>query len=74
MNNINYATEMQKIIKEAHVLTYGDVLVSFLKLFLEMFKVHSHSFPRLPTILPLGYQEFFNYNLDNILSKNVRIN
>lgn len=66
--------EMKKIIAEAHLLPYGDVLVSFLKYFLRMFKEHAHPYPGLPTILPSGNEEFFNYDLNQILSKNVRIN
>lgn len=66
--------EMKKIIETAHVLPYGDVLVEFLKYFLRMFKEHAHPYPGMPTILPSGNEGFFNYNLDKILSKNVRIN
>ena len=35
---------MQKIINEAHVLPYGDVLVDFLMDFLQMFKSHTHKY------------------------------
>ena len=35
---------MQKIINEAHVLPYGDVLVDFLMAFLQMFKSHTHKY------------------------------
>lgn len=66
--------EMKKIIETAHVLPYGDVLVEFLKYFLKMFKEHAHPYPGMPTILPSGNEGFFNYDLDKILSKNVRIN
>ena len=66
--------EMKKIVEKAHVLPYGDVLVDFLKYFLRMFKEHAHPYPGMPTILPSGNEGFFNYDLDKILSKNVRIN
>lgn len=66
--------EMKKIISQAHVLPYGDVLVEFLKYFLKMFKEHAHPYPGMPTILPSGNETFFNYNFDKILSQNVRIN
>lgn len=66
--------EMMKIIAQAHVLPYGDVLVDFLKYFLKMFKEHAHPYPGMPTILPSGNENFFNYNLDKMLSQNVRIN
>ena len=35
---------MAKIINEAHVLPYGDVLVDFLMAFLQMFKAHTHKY------------------------------
>ena len=37
--------DMQKILDEAHVLPYGDVLVDFLMAFLQMFKAHTHKYP-----------------------------
>lgn len=66
--------EMKKIIESAHVLPYGDILIEFLKYFLKMFQQHAHPYPGMPTILPSGNEGFFNYDLDKILSKNVRIN
>jgi hypothetical protein len=39
-----------------------------------MFQQHAHPYPGMPTILPSGNEGFFNYDLDKILSKNVRIN
>lgn len=66
--------EMKKIIETAHPLPFGDILVDFLKYFLKMFQEHAHPYPGLPTILPSGNENFFNYDLNKILSKNVRIN
>ena len=66
--------EMKKIIETAHALPFGDILVDFLKYFLKMFQEHAHPYPGLPTILPSGNENFFNYDLNKILSKNVRIN
>lgn len=40
--------EMKKIVKEAHLLPYGDVLVDFLQKFLQMFKSHTHKYSNLP--------------------------
>lgn len=66
---------IEEIIKNAHQLPYGDTLVDFLKYFLKMFEVHSHAYPGLPTILPAGEKEkLFSYDLEQILSKNIRIN
>lgn len=69
--------ELKNIIEKAHVLPYGDVLVDFLNYFLLMFKYHTHAFPGLPTILPASNRTFFSEAtkmLNNMLSKNVRIN
>ena len=40
--------EMANIIEKAHVLPYGDVLVDFLQMFLQMFKSHTHKYANLP--------------------------
>ena len=39
---------MKDIIAKAHVLPYGDVLVDFLTMFLQMFKSHTHKYDNLP--------------------------
>ena len=39
---------MIEIIEKAHVLPYGDVLVDFLTMFLQMFKSHTHKYANLP--------------------------
>lgn len=66
--------EMKKIILNAHVLPYGDVLVQFLKRFLWEFQNHTHTFPGKLTALYAGHEDFFNYDFEPMLSKNVRIN
>lgn len=73
-NNLITDEEMQKIIAKAHVLPYGDILVDFLKYFLKMFKEHAHPYPGMPTILPSGNDNFFNYDFSKMLSENIRIN
>ena len=42
---------MQKIINKAHVLPYGDVLIHFLSMFLQMFKAHTHNYHNLPPVV-----------------------
>lgn len=66
--------EMKKIIQNAHALPYGDVLVQFLKKFLWEFQNHTHTFPGRLTALYKGHEDFFNYDFEPMLSKNVRIN
>jgi hypothetical protein len=67
-------TEMQKIIDMAHELPYGDVLVSFLKMFVKAFAEHVHPYPGLPPCQTTDYLNVLSYDLDKILSDSVRIN
>lgn len=39
---------MKEIVEKAHLLPYGDKLVEFLLLFLQMFKSHTHKYSNLP--------------------------
>ena len=39
---------MKRIIQDAHALPYGDELVKFLTMFLQMFKSHTHKYANLP--------------------------
>lgn len=50
---------MQEIIDKAHCLPYGDVLVDFLTMFLQMFKSHTHKYHNLPPC-----PDSFSENLD----------
>lgn len=67
-------TEIDKIIQQAHVLPYGDVLVEFLKQFLWEFRNHAHPYPGMTTILYPEHEIIYNYDFDKMLSKNIRIN
>jgi hypothetical protein len=67
-------SEMEKIIQQAHVLPYGDVLVDFLKQFLWEFRNHAHPYPGMTTILYPEHEKIYNYDFDKMLSKNIRIN
>lgn len=66
--------EMAKIIETAHQLPYGDKLVEFLKLLLKAFNAHTHNYHNLPPIPDMTYNAVNNFNLNDILSKNVKIN
>lgn len=65
---------INKIIEEAHVLPYGDILVKFLKIFVNAFLTHTHPYPGMPPVQEANYMNVSNFDLDTILSKNVRIN
>ena len=66
--------EMKKIIENAHQLPYGDVLVNFLKLFLNAFNKHTHNYNNLPPVSDDTYITLNNFKLNDILSKHVKIN
>jgi hypothetical protein len=66
--------EMEKILKQAHELPYGDVLVSFLKKFVDVFNRHTHPYSGLPPTLNIADVQTLDPNWDNMLSKSVRIN
>lgn len=65
---------IEKIINEAHVLPYGDILVKFLELFKKAFNCHTHAYSGLPPVQEMNYIALNNFNLKDILSENVRIN
>lgn len=66
--------EMQNILNQAHKLPYGDVLVEFLKKFIDVFNRHTHPFPCLPPSLNAADTQTLDPNWDNMLSKSIRIN
>lgn len=66
--------EMNRILEEAHVLPYGDKLVEFLKLFLKAFNAHTHAYSGLPPVQDDTYVKINDYNMNDMLSDNIRIN
>jgi len=69
--------ELQKIITEAHPLVFGDTLVEYLKLQRAAFSNHAHPYPgakQKPLADTNAVEKYLKFNLDSILSKNIRIN
>lgn len=66
--------EMRKIINSAHVLPFGDVLVDFLNVFKKAFNTHVHAYTGLPPVQDANYVNLNTFNMNDILSENVRIN
>lgn len=66
--------EMAKIIETAHQLPYGDKLIEFLNLLLKAFNAHTHAYHNMPPVPDLTYNAVNNFTLQDILSKNVKIN
>lgn len=65
---------LNKVLEEAHVLPYGDILVNFLKIFVEAFKNHTHTYSGLKPNQDLTYKSLDEFDLNDILSKHIRIN
>lgn len=65
---------IEKILETAHQLPFGDVLVDFLKLFIQTFINHVHPYPGVEPCPTPDVVELTSYNLDRMLSENVRIN
>lgn len=66
--------EMNNIIEKAHLLPYGDILVDFLKMFLNAFANHVHPYPGLTPCKTDEFKKTVSYDLKQILSEHVRIN
>ena len=67
-------SELVKILETAHPLIYGDELMGFLKKFINLFIRHTHPYSMMPPSLAAPDTETLSTNLDNMLSKAVRIN
>lgn len=62
-------------INKAHPLPYGDILLDFLKVTKAFILNHTHAYAGLPAISDnVITDNFINFNLDTINSKNININ
>lgn len=66
--------QMKLILEKAYRLPYGDILVDFLKDFIDVFKNHEHSWAQQPPSLSDDDKTVLNPNWDDMLSQSVRIN
>ncbi len=66
--------EMEKIINEAHPVVYGDLLIAFLKQLINLFSTHTHPFPMDPPSFNQPAVEILSTDLNQILSKSIKIN
>jgi hypothetical protein len=66
--------QMEMIFQRAHALPYGDELIAFLKEFVRVFKEHTHPYYQMPPCLNSSDTESISANLDDMLSKSIRIN
>lgn len=72
-NDLITDEELNRIIESAHELPYGDKLVEFLKIFVTAFKTHTHPYAGLPPCTDSSFKALDEYNLNDILSKNIKI-
>lgn len=66
--------EIEDAIKKCHSLPYGDVLVNVLKLIVKSIVNHYHPYPSKPPIKEDYINSLIDFNLNSILSKNIKIN
>ena len=66
--------EMLRILKDAHPIIYGDKLVDFLKLLIEVIRTHTHTFPMSPPCLTTPQVNVMNTDLDAMLSQSIKCN
>jgi hypothetical protein len=66
--------DLIKFISAAHPVPYGDRLVEFLYIFMEAFKHHTHRYHQMMPVVDITMTKLNKYNLNDILSKNVRLN
>lgn len=70
-------SEIQKIVKDAHPLVFGDDLIEFLQVLIEAFINHVHAYPGLKPQDASGANDIdrlLEYDLQSFLSKNIKIN
>lgn len=73
-NDLITDDEMNRILAEAHVLPFGDILVEFLKKFIKAFNAHTHAYNGLPPVQETTYLDLNSFDMDSMLSDNIRIN
>lgn len=65
---------MDEILKNAHPAVYGDYLVNLLRKILTVLSTHTHSYAMLPPAQDGNMVSLTNTNLNDLLSKAVKLN
>lgn len=65
---------IKELIEKTHELPYGDKLVEFLDMFIDVFVNHVHPFPIDPPCQTDDIVNLENYDLGTLLSNSIRIN
>ncbi len=66
--------ELKLILTKTHPLVYGDVLIDFINLVKEYISSHTHPYSGLPAVPTTNVQSILNFNLEGLVSQNVRTN
>ena len=66
--------DLAKFIESAHPLPYGDVLIKFLYVLIQAFKNHTHRYHQMTPVPDITYNNLDSFDLNTLLSKNIRIN
>lgn len=66
--------DIKAFIEKAHPIPYGDVLLRYLFLFKKAFENHTHRYHQMPPVHDLTFNNLDKFVMDDILSKNIRIN
>lgn len=66
--------EQQKIDEKAHPLVYGDKLIEFINLVKEFIVSHVHPYNGMSPVKSDTVQKILNFDLNQIINENIRIN
>ena len=73
-DNLISDSAMKELINKAHQIPYGDTLIEFLDILRTAFAKHVHPFPTMAPCNDDNMKAVAGYDLEGILSDNVRIN
>ena len=73
-DNLISDSAMKELINKAHRVPYGDTLIEFLDILRTAFAKHVHPFPTMAPCNDENMKAVATYDLEGILSNNVRIN
>ena len=73
-DNLISDSAMKELLNKAHQVPFGDTLIEFLDIFRTALAKHVHPFPTMAPCNDENMKTLATYNLNGILSDNVRIN
>ena len=72
-DNLITDKELLNIMEKASPMVYGDKLKDFLEELKEFINNHTHPYDNLPTYKTPTVLNLLNFNLNDLLSKNIKI-